>query len=68
MLEKDQRMRCGSELPRRLAPGWTYMIIVVIVSLAAAPWLNGQMLTVLCALLGGTLPVLLARQAPALQG
>jgi hypothetical protein len=50
-----------------LAPGWPYVIVVVIVILAAAPWLNGQMLSVLCALLGATLPVFLTRQVPALE-
>lgn len=36
-----------------------WLIVIVIVVVSAAPWLNSQLLAALLAVLGGTLPVVL---------
>lgn len=58
----------GASLPRwcrwRRLP-WRLVVIVIVVA-AVAPWLNPQVVAVLCAVLASTLPLLVMRYRPAM--
>jgi hypothetical protein len=56
--------KADDSVPRRrpwLTVPWGF-IVIVIVLVMAAPWLSPQSLAVVCAVIGGTLPVLLTHR------
>jgi hypothetical protein len=54
---------CGKTPRRRRRPWVTPVVILVVILLAvASPWINPQVLAVLCAVLGGLLPLLVPRR------